>query len=60
MTRVDRKVYRDLVTLAGDSWLVRNALADISRRTCRAPDLTEVVAYILEHRPSDQPSETLS
>lgn len=60
MTREDLKVYHDLVTLAGDSWLVRDALAATSQGARRRPDLTEVVAYILKHQQPDQNPETLS
>lgn len=60
MTRQDRKVYHQLVRLAGGSWLVEKALCETSRRARRAPDLKEVVAYIVEHRQADPESETLS
>lgn len=60
MTREDRKIYHQLVLLAGGSWLVEKALRETSRRARRAPDLREVVAYIVQHRPADAVPQTLS
>lgn len=49
MTRRE-KVYRQLVRLAGGSALVEEALRELSRRRQAAPDLEEVVDYIVARR----------
>jgi hypothetical protein len=43
-------IYRKLVRLAGGSALVEEALRELSRRRQAAPDLEEVVDYIVARR----------
>ena len=47
-------IYRKLVRLAGGSALVEEALREVSRKRQAAPDLEEVVDYIVARR---QPRE---
>ncbi|HEU0016075.1 MAG TPA: hypothetical protein VFQ45_20525 [Longimicrobium sp.] len=50
MTARDERIYRKLVRLAGGGQLVHEALRELSRRRRAAPDLEEVVDYIVARR----------
>lgn len=50
MSRREKQIYHKLVRLAGGSALVEEALRELSQRRQAAPDLEEVVDYIVARR----------
>jgi hypothetical protein len=50
MSRREKQIYHKLVRLAGGSALVEEALSELSRKRQAAPDLEEVVDYIVAQR----------
>jgi hypothetical protein len=50
MSGREKRIYHKLVCLAGGSALVEEALRELSRKRRAAPDLEEVVDYIIARR----------
>lgn len=60
MSEADREIYYKVLLLAGSSALVHEAVHEVSWGGRRPADLKDIVAYIVELRPAEPASQTLS